>query len=110
MIDGKVFIIKVKWDENVHDAKVKRVFFHEENAMAYIDEQKIKEKYQGAFWIKSDRTMSDYVPCRSDKDIEIIKLEAQQSLIDDMVKDSGNSSILEHYWAGLEAKIINLNG
>lgn len=54
-----VFIVKIKWRANSATSQVKRVFFKEENAMAYINKTKTIPKYKGANWIVSDRPISD---------------------------------------------------
>ena len=109
-MNGKVFIVKMTKVEHSHNSKVKRVFWCEENALAYIDEAKVEEKWKDFHWIISDRTMADFEPSLSPNDLEILKLEAQQSLIDDLVKLGLEKDALETHWAYLEYKIIKLNG
>jgi len=115
-MNGKVFIVKMTKVEHSHNSKVKRVFWCEENALAYIDKSKVEEKWKDFHWIVSDRTMPDFQPSLSLNEIKIARLEAQQELIEEMIEDfKGDSkyimdlSILEAYWADLEAKIIKLN-
>lgn len=108
---NKVIIVKQKWDEDSHYSKVKRVFFSEENAMEYINEQKELEINNGCHWILSDREISDYTPCLSDKDLNIYALEAKQELIEQMIQDNNegmDSYTLELYWSKLEEELLNI--
>jgi len=109
MNSSRVIIVKQKWDEDSHFSKVKRVFFNEDNAVRYINEQKLIPENDGCFWIISDREISDYVPCISDDDIRIKEVEAQQELIstilDDMESNGTDISIdnyLDKLWGNLE--------
>jgi len=116
MNNNKVFIVKMKYDEMSHYSKVKRVFFEEDNAIDFIDEMKKDEKYDGAYWIISDRAIEDYEPCLSDEEMELIKVEAIQEFIDDMIKTSINPSTkewnsylyLENQWSLYESRRIEL--
>lgn len=117
MNNSKVFIVKMKWEEMTHFSKVKRVFFNEENAHDYIDQEKVKEENLGAFWVMSDREISDYEPCMSDKDIELVRIDERQAFIEGMLSSQYHpnrtskwdpNKFLEDQWAINEKHRIEL--
>jgi len=117
MNNNKVFIVKMKYDEMNHFSKVKRVFFEEQNAMDFIDEMKKEDKYKDAFWIISDREIVDYEPCISDEEMKLIKVEAVQLFIEEMISESTNFLphdvwdyylYLEDQWGVYESRRIEL--
>ena len=110
--NNKVFIVKMKYDNQSHFSRVKRVFFEERNAMDFIEENKGNERYKGAFWILSDREISDYVPCISNDEVEEMKIEAVQGFIEKLVSnnftnDREQYDYLEEEWAILEEERLS---
>lgn len=109
MNKSKVFIVKQKWDEMSHFAKVKALFFSEEKAHTYIDEQNKLPKNKGSWLIISDRHIRDYEPCMTENEIEIMKLEAVQHFIDHLISNGKYTyPYLEEKWGANEQRRIEL--
>lgn len=114
MKGDRVFIVKMKWDELSHYSRVKRVFFSEENATNFINKNKDKDRFHGAFWIISDREITDYEPPITKFDIELSNIEAIQEFVERMIAESLDPKwdcniYLEEQWALCEKRRIGLN-
>lgn len=115
---NKVFIVKLRWNDEVN-GQVKRVFMNEKNALDYINESKLMDRYKDAEWILSDREISDFEPGISETELKIAKIEATQYFIEAVISalahpntssDFDIYNFLEGYWAIFEQERINLDG
>ena len=115
---NKVFIVKLRWNDEVN-GQVKRVFINEKNALDFINEYKLIDRYKDAEWILSDREISDFEPGISETDLKIAKIEATQNFIEATISALAHPNtppnfdvyrFLEGYWAIFEQERINLDG